>query len=128
MRHGLLLCLSLCGRATNMRYIILFWFLPMSLFWGWFGLSYYDINFGTLFFSRGMHELVFGIYASTLNVQPETVVNLLIKACIVDTILIFGIFAYRKRAQIKQWWKQRRQASTATQPEMHSQVSPDPAE
>ncbi|MGB7433647.1 MAG: DUF6105 family protein [Ahrensia sp.] len=93
-----------------MRYIFYFWFLPMSLFWAWFGLSYNDINLGTLFFSRDMHELVFAIYGSVLNLDYDTVVKLLIRACIVDTFLIFGIFAFRRRKQIKAWWQNRKTA------------------
>jgi hypothetical protein len=35
--------------AGLMRYLFWLWFMPLSLFWGWFGLSYYDVNFGMLF-------------------------------------------------------------------------------
>lgn len=91
-----------------MRYIFYFWFLPMSLFWAWFGLSYYDISFGTSFFSRDMHELVFAIYGSVLNLDYATVLKLLVRACIVDTFLIFGIFAFRRRKDIKAWWQARK--------------------
>lgn len=100
-----------------MRYIFYFWFLPMSLFWAWFGFSYYDMTFGTLFFSRDMHELVFAIYGSVLKLDYDTVVKLLVRACIVDTVLIFGIFAFRRRAQIKAWWQDRKsRKQTLAQP------------
>lgn len=95
-----------------MKYIFYFWFLPMSMFWSWFGLSYYDINFGTQFFSRVMHDLIFSIYGSFLNIEPDVVVYLLVRACIFDTFLIFGIFAFRKRKQIKAWWQIRQAGST----------------
>ncbi len=35
-----------------MRFLFWFWLTPLVLFWGWFGLSYYDINFGLLFLRR----------------------------------------------------------------------------
>lgn len=106
-----------------MRYIFYFWFLPLSLLWGWFGLSYYDINFGTVFLSREMHDLVFAIYGSILNVEPATIVSLLVRACIIDTALIFGIYAFRKRREINAWW-QARQNPVIAEPA----VAHDPAE
>ncbi len=39
-----------------MRYLFWLWFMPLSLFWGWFGLSYYDMNFGMLFLRRELHS------------------------------------------------------------------------
>lgn len=109
-----------------MRYIFYFWFLPMSLFWAWFGLSYYDINMGTDFFSREMNELVFAIYGSILGLERETIVWLVVRACIVDTILIFAIFGFRKRHDIKAWWQARREKlADNTDP---AQPLADPAE
>ena len=93
-----------------MRYIFYFWFLPMSLFWGWFGLSAHDINLGTTFFSRDTHDIVFAIYSHVLGLNRETIVALLIRACIVDTAIIFGIFAFRRRKEIRAWWAERQAA------------------
>lgn len=93
-----------------MKYFLLLFVLPMTLFWGWFGLSYYDINFGTVALSRELHDMVFGIYANILGVSYETIVSGFIKACIFDTILISAILAYRRRAKIKAWWQARQQA------------------
>lgn len=110
-----------------MKYLFWLWLVPMSLFWGWFSLSYYDVNFGTMIFSREIHDLVFGIYANILGVSYETIVTGFINACIFDTFLIFGIVAYRKRAQIKAWWQNRK----CQQPELEeeAQVAPPmPAE
>ena len=83
-----------------MRYILLFWALPLGLFWGWFFLSYYDINFGLLFLSRDFHNFGFAIYGNILGIDPASIPYLVAKACIVDTLLIMGIFAFRRRREI----------------------------
>ena len=38
-----------------MRYIIALWALPLVIFWGWFGLSYFDMNFGYVMLTRQVH-------------------------------------------------------------------------
>jgi hypothetical protein len=91
-----------------MRYILLFWALPLGLFWGWFGLSYYDINFGYAFLSRAAHDFAFGFYASIIGIDPAIIPPLVAKACIVDTAIIFGIFGLRRRKQLWAWWNERR--------------------
>lgn len=91
-----------------MRYLFWLWFMPLSLFWGWFGLSYYDMNFGTVFLSRELHDLVFAIYGHLLDIDPATIPGLFLRACIFDSFLIFGIVAFRKRRQIREWWAKRR--------------------
>lgn len=91
-----------------MRYILLFWGLPMGLFWGWFYLSYHDISFGTLFFSRQMHDFAFAFYGHLIGIDPQTIPPLVARACIVDTALIFGIYGFRKRREIAAWWQRTR--------------------
>ncbi|MEZ5811499.1 MAG: DUF6105 family protein [Rhizobiaceae bacterium] len=94
-----------------MRYVLIFWAVPMSLFWGWYYLSFNDINFGMLFFSRALHDFVFDVYASQLGVAPEVLPPMIAKACVVDTFLIAGILAWRRRRQIAEWWRSRNGAS-----------------
>ena len=86
-----------------MRYVLLFWALPMGIFWGWYFLSLNDMSFGIQFFSRRMHDLVFHIYGSILGIDPETIPAMVARACIFDTFLIFGILAFRRRASIIAW-------------------------
>jgi hypothetical protein len=83
-----------------MRYLLLFWALPMGLFWGWYYLSYNDMNFGLLMFSRPVHDYAFGFYADLLGIDPQTIPPLVARACVVDTGLILAIFAFRRRASI----------------------------
>jgi hypothetical protein len=99
-----------------MRYILIFWGIPMGLIWGWYFLSYHDISFGMLMFSRPLHDFVFEIYGQILGVDPAILPGLLVRACIVDTALIFGIFAFRRRRELRAWFqrmRERHQASRA---------------
>lgn len=112
-----------------MRYLLWLWLLPLTLFWGWFGLSYYDVNFGLLIFSRQLHDLVFNIYGSLLGVEPASIPVLFLKACIFDTFLIFGIIAFRKRRQIRAWWDGRRRTETdAIEDQREGETAQVPAE
>ncbi|QBK30444.1 DUF6105 family protein [Roseitalea porphyridii] len=91
-----------------MRYIFWFWFVPMGFLWSWYFLSLNDISLGMGFFSRETHDLVFLIYGHILDLEKDMIVRLLVKACIVDTGLIFAILAFRRRKQIRAWWNARR--------------------
>ena len=86
-----------------MRIILLLWAVPLCLFWGWYTLSFYDISFGTVFFSRGLHDLVFKLYGQTLGVPASEVPAMVAWACALDTTLIGGLAAWRWR---KGWYPQ----------------------
>lgn len=107
-----------------MRYIFWFWFVPMGIIWSWFGLSYYDINFGFTFLSRPAHDFVFHVYSSILGIERSEIVPLLIKACIVDSILIFMIYGFRRRKDIRAWWA----ARNAAKSDVDNQPAPSAAE
>jgi hypothetical protein len=111
-----------------MRSILLFWGLPLGLFWAWFGLSYYDISFGYAFLSRSAHDYAFGFYGAILGIDPAIIPPLVAKACVVDTAIIFGIFGLRRRKQIMAWWAERRGAITPLSPAMKPADRAPPAE
>jgi hypothetical protein len=92
-----------------MRWVFVAWAVPMGLFWGWFTLSYHDMNFGYLMLSRQLHDVVFQIYGNTLGVDPATIPPLVARACILDTVLILAIWAFRRRQGIFAWVRQKRQ-------------------
>ena len=87
-----------------MRWLLVFWALPLLAFGGWYYLSYYDMNFGTIYLSRALHDAVFQLYGDILGVAPEVIPGMLAKAIAFDTVLILAIFAFRRRADIKAWW------------------------
>lgn len=68
-------------------------------------MSVNDLNFGSIYLSRQLHDMVFAVYAQTLGVAPETIPPMIAWACIVDTGIIGAIAAFRWRAA---WWPQTR--------------------
>lgn len=80
-----------------MRILLTLWFLPLVLFWGWYGLSANDISFGINFFSREVHDLVFLIYGNATGIHPAEIPGILAGACIFDSLIVVGIAAFRWR-------------------------------
>jgi hypothetical protein len=85
-----------------MRYVLILWASPLLLFWGWFGLSFYDINFGYVMLSRRLHDLVFQLYGEMLGIDPAAIPSMLAKACVFDTLVLIAIFAFRRRRQTRE--------------------------
>ena len=85
-----------------MKLFLALWIMPIVLLGGWYGLSYYDINFGYRILSRELHDLVFVIYGNLLGLPPETIPPLVLKAIILDTFLVLGLIALKRRR--KQIW------------------------
>jgi hypothetical protein len=81
-----------------MRALLVLWALPLVLFWSWYGLSAHDLNFGTRFFSREVHDLVFQIYGNTLGMAPREVPAAIASATALDTALIMALLSWRWRA------------------------------
>jgi hypothetical protein len=88
-----------------MRWIFTLWALPLVLFWGWYFLSINDIHFGYVLLTRQGNELVFELYGELLGIDPATIPALVARACIVDTLLILAIWAFRRRRNIADWLK-----------------------
>ena len=99
-----------------MRFLILFWALPMGLFWGWYWLSYHDINFGFAFLSRDMNDMLFQLYGNILSLDPQTIPGLVARASVFDSFLLLAIIAFRRRKAIWSWMKQKRIAYSAARP------------
>lgn len=100
-----------------MRALLIFWFLPTIFFWGWYYLSLNDMHFGTDFFSIEMHRLVMHVYGEVLSKKPAEVPAILAKTYVFDTFLLAGLVAFRRRKQIMEWWRNRRQPVEITRDE-----------
>jgi hypothetical protein len=98
-----------------MRYLLIFWALPMGFIWGWYFMSLNDVNLGSIYLSRQFHDVVFQIYGQVLGVDAALIPAMLAKACIFDSFLILAIFAFRRRGQIKKWWQNRSLAKQQSQ-------------
>ena len=92
-----------------MKWVIIFWALPIAILGTWYGLSYYDMNFGFVILSRPMHDLVFQIYGNILGIPPEDIPLLVVRALMLDTVLLVLVMAYRRRARIMAWWRARQE-------------------
>jgi hypothetical protein len=88
-----------------MKWFLILWACPVILLTGWYGLSYYDMNFGIFMLTRQTHDLVFAIYGNILGMPPETVPPLVARAIAFDSLLVFAIIAVRKRREIRAWYR-----------------------
>ncbi len=93
-----------------MKWFLILWITPVSLISAWYGLSYYDLNFGFLMLTRDVHDLVFKIYGDILGIPPEDIPPLLLRALIVDSLIVLAIVAFRYRKRIAAWVRERRAA------------------
>ncbi len=93
-----------------MKWLLICWAAPVSFLGAWYYLSYYDMSFGIFMLTRQMHDLVFDIYGKVLGIPPESIPPLVARAIAFDSLLVFAIFGFRRRAAIMKWWR-RRQAS-----------------
>lgn len=96
-----------------MKWFLIFWAGPLVFLGGWYGLSFYDINFGTFILSRQAHDLIFRIYGHILGVPPQSVPPMIAKALAVDSMFVITLLAFRRRAKIKAWWQARSEAHSA---------------
>ncbi|MEZ2221047.1 DUF6105 family protein [Rhizobium sp. RCC_161_2] len=92
-----------------MKWVLIFWAAPVSFLGAWYYLSYYDMSFGIYMLTRQMHDLVFQIYGNILGIPPESIPPLVARAIAFDTLLVFALLAFRKRAEILAWWKRRQE-------------------
>lgn len=95
-----------------MRWILIFWAMPIAILGTWYGLSINDINFGYLILSRQMNEFVFQLYGQILGIPPEDIPGLVVRAIMVDSLLLFSILAFRRRKQIAAWWASRQKPTS----------------
>ena len=80
-----------------MRILLLMWFIPLALFWGWFALSANDISFGYHIFSRTVHDLVINQYANMIGMDASLIPGTIAGACAFDTAIVLAIVGYRWR-------------------------------
>ena len=92
-----------------MRWLLWMWAFPITMLTAWYFLSLND--FGFVFFSRELHDEVFGIYGAVLGIAPESIPLLVAKAIAVDSLFVFGVIAFIRRRRIIEWWRARQTAS-----------------
>ena len=115
-----------CQRdEEKMRVILILWFVPLILFWTWYGLSAYDVNWGYFFLTRGFHDYIFAIYGKLLQMPPEDVPALIAGVFVFDSFIVLGIAALRWH---KHWFPGLKQmfskAFGRTSPSAHGDDAP----
>lgn len=96
------------ARDAAMKWFLILWAAPLTFLGAWYGLSYHDIHFGFVMLTREAHDLVFEIYGGLLGIPPESIAPLVLKAIIIDTLIVLAILAFRRRKVIVNWWRERR--------------------
>jgi hypothetical protein len=91
-----------------MKWIVAAWALPMGTFWGWYFLSAYNLHFGYVMLTRQVHDLVFEIYGQSVGIDPALLPALVARICVLDTLLVAALVAFRRRASIVAWLQARR--------------------
>ena len=86
-----------------MKYVFTAWASPLVFFWGWYFLSFHDINFGTVYLTRQLHDLVFKLCGAMLNIDPAQIPWMIAEACIFDTFIVLAIWAFRRRRELYAW-------------------------
>lgn len=86
-----------------MKYLLILWAAPLVLFWSWFFISFNDMHFGYVFLTRDVHDIVFDLYGQMLGIDPATIPALVAKACVFDSLIIGGIYAFRRRRELMAW-------------------------
>ncbi|WP_422369722.1 DUF6105 family protein [Hoeflea sp.] len=114
-----------------MRVFLFLWVTPIALLGSWYGLSYYDMNFGWRILSRDLHDLVFLIYGDLLGMRPEAIPPLVLKAIILDTLLVLGLIILKRRrkeiwATLKRWAGREETAERSTDPIKSADVAEYP--
>ena len=101
-----------------MRGLLILWFTPLISFCGWYFLSLADVGqtFGGIYLSRDLNEGVFMIYGHLLGVEPDRLPAMFAAGLALDSAVLLGFIAFRRRRAIAAWWRQNRRADNA--PEM----------
>lgn len=106
-----------------MKWVMIMWGGPVLFLTGWYVLSYYDMSFGIFMLTREAHDMVFALYGNILGMPPEVIPPLVARAMVVDTFIVFGLLALRRRKQLAAWYVQRFRKSQPAAPKPASLAS-----
>lgn len=96
-----------------MKYLLIFWALPVGAVAVWYYLSFNDNHFGFLLLSRVFNDAVFNAYGDILGMDAQSVRELLIRTFVIDTMFIAAILYFKPFRRIKAWWVSWRSKSEA---------------
>lgn len=102
-------------RDFTLKYLLIFWGVPVGVVVAWYSLSINDINFGFVLLSRVFNDLVFDVYGNILGMEAQAVRDLLIRTFVIDTLFIAAVIYFKPFRRIKAWWVARRDKSNTQQ-------------
>jgi hypothetical protein len=100
-----------------MKRLLIFWAAPILFLGVWYYLSLNDMSFGIFMLTRKAHDLVFAVYGNALGIAPDAIPPLVMRAIVVDSVLLFAIVGFRRRRKISAWYQSRRSRSAAARPD-----------
>ena len=54
-------------------------------------------------------DLVFQLYGQMLGIDPAIIPGMVARACVFDSFMVLGLVTFRRRRQIAEWMRQRRE-------------------
>lgn len=96
-----------------MKWFLILWAGPIVFLGAWYGLSYHDMNFGFFMLTRQTHDLVFQVYSNALGIPAEDIPPLVMRAIVVDSLIVFAIIGLRRRKKIAAWWRRHQEARSS---------------
>ena len=88
-----------------MKYLIIFWGIPVGLLSLWHVLSMNDLNFGLFFLSREFNDTYFGIYSKITGVEVDAIRASLPRILLIDTVFVFAVVYFKPFSRLRNWWK-----------------------
>lgn len=86
-----------------MKIFLVIWALPVALFWGWYGLSYHNMHFGSVYLSRKLHDMVFAMLGDLTGADPVELPGIIANACAADGVMIVALLVWQRRRTIWEW-------------------------
>ncbi|RIY03714.1 hypothetical protein D3218_02960 [Aureimonas flava] len=97
-----------------MRWLLSLWFLPITFLVLWLTLAANDWSLGLHFFSREMYDTVFAVYGGALGVPPESLPPLVVRALVLDSLIVLALYAFRRRKPIVAYLRERYSRGSAS--------------
>lgn len=97
-----------------LRYLLIFWGIPVGALALWYYLSINDISFGVFLLSREFNDSYFGIYSRVLGVEVDVIRDSLTRVLLIDTVFVFAVVYFKPFSRLRNWWRFRNAGSNST--------------
>ena len=97
-----------------MRYLLVFWGIPVGGLALWYYLSINDISFGIFLLSREFNDSYFAIYSKVLGIDVDVIRGSLMRVLLVDSVFVFAVVYFKPFSRLRNWWKNRNTETNST--------------